>query len=132
MRTGDPPAPPGYLGSHEVPEKEQGMFLRPLAFMKLVALALVVWPGTVSAQSLTYPATRRDSVVDVYFGARIADPFRWLEQLDGPATVDWVALQRRLTEDYLARLPGRERIRGRLAALWTYSRTDVPWREAGR
>src|SRR5512143_3662778 len=98
----------------------------------IVLLSAAAWVQVARAQALAYPAPHRDGVVDTLFGTPIADPFRWLEQLDGPATVEWVALQRRLTDDYLARLPGRERIRGRLAALWNYSRTDVPWREAGR
>lgn len=98
----------------------------------IVLLSAAAWVQVARAQALAYPAPHRDAVVDTLFGTPIADPFRWLEQLDGPATVEWVTLQRRLTDDYLARLPGRERIRGRLAALWNYSRTDVPWREAGR
>lgn len=71
-------------------------------------------------------------MVDTCFGTRIADPYRWLEQLDSRATVDWVKAQRRFTEDYLAGIPSRDTIRRRLSALSNYSRTDVPWREAGR
>lgn len=85
-----------------------------------------------AAQAPKYPITRRDSVVDDYHGTRVADPYRWLERLDSPATVDWVRAQSRLTLDYLGRLPEREAIRQRLTALSNYSRADVPWHEAGR
>jgi prolyl oligopeptidase len=71
-------------------------------------------------------------VADDYFGTRVADPYRWLERMDSRETTDWVAAQARLTREYLARLPRRAAIRRRLTALWNYSRTDVPWREAGR
>lgn len=98
----------------------------------VVLLLAPAWPHATVAQTLDYPATRRDSVVDEYFGTRIADPYRWLEQLDSPATIAWVSAQQQLTADYLARTPARASIRGRLAALWNYSRTDVPWREAGK
>jgi prolyl oligopeptidase len=98
----------------------------------LVLLTNPAWSRTSIAQAPTYPATQRDSVVDVQFGTRIADPYRWLEQLDSPATVAWVDAQRALTSGYLARLPGRNAIQRRLASLRNYSRTDVPWREAGR
>jgi prolyl oligopeptidase len=104
----------------------------PLAtFMMLVTLTAPVWPAA-AAQSITYPVTRRDSVIDVHFGTRIADPYRWLEQLDSPATRAWVRAQRRLTAGSFDRFPRRQEIRRRLTALWNYARTDVPWREAGR
>jgi prolyl oligopeptidase len=83
------------------------------------------------AQRPAYPPTRRGGVVDDYHGVRVADPYRWLEQLDSPATRAWLDSQRRLTRDRLDRLPGHEAIRRRLTALSRYGRTEVPWREAG-
>jgi prolyl oligopeptidase len=99
--------------------------------MMLVLLSALPW-RVAAAQAPEYPATLRDSVVDDYHGTKVADPYRWLEQLDSPATVAWVQAQSRLTLDYLGRLAERETIRRRLTALSNYSRTDVPWREAGR
>src|SRR5829696_4298507 len=89
-------------------------------------------PQSALAQSLTYPPTRRDSVVDTYFGTKVADPYRWLEELDSPATTAWVASQQRSNTQVLERLPQREAIRRRLTTLSAFSITDVPWREAGR
>ena len=100
--------------------------------MVLAVLALPMAPGEPTAQPLRYPATRRDSVVDDYHGTQVADPYRWLEQLDSPGTADWVRAQTRLTESALGRIHDREPIRRRLTALWNYSRTEVPWREGGR
>jgi len=105
--------------------------------MRRGAWLLVLWLTTPSSAQrppapLAYPATRRDRVIDDYFGTKVADPYRWLEQMDSPATTAWVAAQRRLTDRYLGRLPQRAPIERRLTALWNYSRTDVPWREAGR
>ena len=79
-----------------------------------------------------YPAAPREGVVDDYHGTRVADPYRWLERLDGPRTAGWVKAQERLLHDSLSGVPGREAIGRRLTALWNYSRTDVPWREGGR
>jgi prolyl oligopeptidase len=84
------------------------------------------------AQSPVYPRAPRGDVVEELHGVRVADPYRSLEQLDSPTTVEWLAAQKRLTEDSLGRLPGREANSRRLASLWSYARTDVPWREAGR
>jgi prolyl oligopeptidase len=102
-------------------------------------LALLLLTAPLGAQApaggpLRYPPAHRDSVVEVHFGRSVPDPYRWLEQVDSPATADWVRAERALTEDYLARAGGgaRAAIRRRLAALWSTRHTDVPWREAGR
>lgn len=85
-----------------------------------------------AARNLDYPATPRDSVIDDYHGTRVADPYRWLEDLDNPRTSEWVKAQSHLAADYLGHLPDRDEIRRRLTELRNYSRTGVPWREAGR
>ena len=100
----------------------------------IVSLALLAVPlrSAAIAQSQGYPTTRRDSVVADYHGIKVADPYRWLERLDDPATKAWIESQSRLTRERLDRLPGRDAIGRRLEALWSSSRTEVPWREAGR
>ena len=102
-----------------------------------VRLALLV-PAVVTfaaapaaAQQLQYPPTPKGDVVDDYFGRRVADPYRWLEDLDTPATTAWVDAENALTFGYLARLPQRDSIRARLTALWNYPKVSVPAREAG-
>jgi prolyl oligopeptidase len=84
------------------------------------------------AQRAPYPPTRRVPVVDTIFGTAVADPYRWLERLDDPATTAWVRAQQRFTARHLQQLPGRAALQRRLAELASYRRTDVPWREAGR
>ena len=98
----------------------------------LLWLSLLISPPALTAQALTYPATRRDSVIDDYHGTKVADPYRWLEQLDDPQTAEWLRAQNRLTLGYLGSVRDREAIRRRLTSLWSYARTDVPWRQAGR
>jgi prolyl oligopeptidase len=92
---------------------------------------LVCWRG-LQAQSLTYPASPAEDVVEEHHGTRVADPYRWLEQSEGPRAAAWLEAQSRLTRESLARIPGREDIRRRLTSLSNYARTGVPWREAGR
>ncbi len=78
-----------------------------------------------------YPAARKADVVDDYHGTRVADPYRWLEDADGPETVAWVAAENRLTASLLAG-PEREAIKKRLEQLFDYPRVSVPERHAGR
>ncbi len=87
---------------------------------------------TSSTPRVQYPATRRVDQVDDYHGTRVADPYRWLEDLDGPETAAWVKAQNAVTDAYLAATPGRDVIRDRLTAMWNYPRVSLPYREGGR
>ena len=86
----------------------------------------------VKAPRFQYPATAKGDVVDDYHGTKIADPFRWLEDLDSPETTAWVEAQNKVTFGYLDSIPGRAAIRERLTALWNFERYGVPSREGGR
>jgi prolyl oligopeptidase len=77
---------------------------------------------------LRYPAAARGAVVDDYHGTRVADPYRWLEELDSPATREWTVAQAKLTAGYLAATPERARLVKRLAALYDYPAFGIPFR----
>jgi prolyl oligopeptidase len=78
-----------------------------------------------------YPPAERGSVVDDYFGTRVPDPYRWLEQLDSPATRAWVQAQNRLSQPWLAALPQRAWIKQQLTALVDYPHFGIPVHEGG-
>lgn len=83
-------------------------------------------------QRLAYPATTKGDVVDDYHGTKVADPYRWLEDLDGAATRTWIEAQNEVTNRYLAGIPAREKIKQRLTKLWDYERYSEPYREGQR
>jgi prolyl oligopeptidase len=96
---------------------------------KLLLMTGVLLPVVLSAQAPTrvaYPETRKGDVVDDYFGTRIADPYRWLEDPNSPETQAWVERQNRVTFAFLDRIPARTRIRERLTTLWNYERYGLP------
>ncbi len=78
-----------------------------------------------------YPNTARGDVVDIYHDVKVADPYRWFEDPNAPATKDWVTAQNALAQPYLESLPQRAWLGNRLKALWTYERFGVPQREGG-
>lgn len=78
------------------------------------------------------PVTRAVDQVDVYHGQPVADPYRWLEDVDSEETLAWVEAQNRVTLDYLATLPARDELRRRLTALHDYERFSVPYYRGGR
>ena len=105
--------------------------------LRLPVLALLLsFARTMSAQTtsapLAYPAATRGTQVDDYHGTSIADPYRWLEDVDAPATKAWVEAQNGLTDSFLATIPERPAIKARLTALWNYARYSAPFKENGR
>ena len=56
----------------------------------------------------TYPPSKQVEAADTYFGATYRDPYRWLEELKGADATAWFKAQATLTDDVLAKLPGRE------------------------
>src|SRR5687768_2826151 len=104
-----------------------------------VAVALAALGGPVSATAqqngeapIRYPVTRAGDHVDDYHGTRVADPYRWLEDVDSPETRQWVKAQNAVTQAYLATIPQRGPIRERLTKLWDYPKYGTPFREGGR
>ena len=88
--------------------------------------------STLSAQSISYPPTRKGDVVDDYHGTKVPDPYRWLEDVDSPETRAWVEAENRVTFAYLEQIPERERIRRRLTELWDYPKYGAPFKKGGR
>ena len=82
--------------------------------------------------SVDYPETRRGDTVDEYHGRAIADPYRWMEDLESPDIRRWIDEQNLVTERYLQTLPLRAHFRDRITALWDYPKVSVPVVEAGR
>ena len=76
--------------------------------------------------SFEYPPTHRSDQVDNYHGTTVADPYRWLEDVDSKETHDWVKAQNQLTFSYLEQIPARPKIRDRLTKLWNYERFGLP------
>ncbi|GAC1501265.1 MAG: prolyl oligopeptidase family serine peptidase [Steroidobacteraceae bacterium] len=78
------------------------------------------------APPLGYPSAPRGSQVDDYHGIQVADPYRWMEDLDSPATRAWVEAEAKLAGSYLAAIPGRDRIAHRLKDIWNFERWGAP------
>lgn len=91
-------------------------------------------PSTKDAvMSMIYPETKTDDDrVDDYFGRKVADPYRWLEDTESDATAAWIESQNDITQRYLRSLPQREPMRKRLEELWNYERYGMPTKKGSR
>lgn len=80
-----------------------------------------------SSSKIEYPAAPTDeTVTDDYFGTVVADPYRPLENDTAPATLEWVKAENAITEEYLSKIPFRDKIRDRLTQLNNYKKTGLP------
>ncbi|HEX4618082.1 MAG TPA: prolyl oligopeptidase family serine peptidase [Steroidobacteraceae bacterium] len=89
-------------------------------------LAAAAACAALAGAALAYPPAPRGNVVDDYHGTAVADPYRWLEDLDSPATRRWVEAQAKLTRGYLSATRLRAKLRKRIAALYDYAAFGVP------
>ena len=74
--------------------------------MKRLILMMMATIATtaVNAQGLQYPKAAKDGTVDEYFGTKVADPYRWLENDTSAQTAAWVEAENQVTNAYLAKI----------------------------
>ena len=86
----------------------------------------------VNAQGLQYPKAAKDGTVDEYFGTKVADPYRWLENDTSAQTAAWVEAENKVTNAYLAKIPFRGKLLKRLTELSNYERISAPRKRHGK
>ncbi|KAK1325387.1 hypothetical protein QJS10_CPA01g00311 [Acorus calamus] len=82
---------------------------------------------------LQYPIARRDeSVVDVYHGVPVADPYRWLEDPDAEEVKEFVEKQVTLTESILKTCETREDLGRTIKSLFDHPRFSTPYKKGNK
>lgn len=79
--------------------------------------------------SVNYPETEKKPVVDEYFGTKVTDNYRWLEDDRSSETEAWVKAENEVTFDYLSKIPYRKQLKDRLSELWNYEKVGTPFKE---
>ncbi len=105
---------------------------RTLVCALIGALFLSVPTSARQSARPSYPATAKGTIEDDYFGTKVPDPYRWMEDLDSREVADWVAAENKVTSEYLQRLPNRKKLYDRIYELFSYRRTGIPEIQAGR
>ena len=82
-----------------------------------------------TAQSSIVFSPSATPLVDEYHGVSIADPYRWLEQLELPETRAWIVKQRKATAAFFEQQPSYEAVRRRLTELWRFPKYSVPFKK---
>jgi len=106
------------------------MFVRLMKLsLRFVLFTFALTLCCLAAEKFSYPKPPTTKQTDDYFGTKVPDPFRPLEDLDAPATRKWIEQENKITFDYLAKIPERQRINQRLTALWNYEKFGIPYHE---
>ncbi len=95
--------------------------LKPL-FSVLLAMTL----SQPALAQLHYPKAPTSNQTDDYFGTKVADPYRPLENTDADDTKKWVEEENKVTFGYLDKIPFRAKLKARLEELLNYPKYTTP------
>lgn len=97
---------------------------------KTITITAIVCTLVMNAQTkINYPETKKIDHVDTYFGEKINDPYRWLEDDRSAETEAWVKAQNVVTYGYLEQIPYRNQLKSRMEQLWNYEKISAPFKE---
>ena len=106
--------------------------MKKLFYVSTLAAGVATLSGFILFQDIKmmpYPKTKKVDVVDEYFGVKVPDPYRWLEDDLAEDTKNWVVEQNKVTQNYLSQIPFRDKIKKRLETLWNYEKYSAPFKE---
>ena len=99
----------------------------------ILSIAATAMLSSVDAVAQTaYPKAHKDNTVDVYFGEKVADPYRWLEDDMSAQTAEWVDAENAVTRKYLDNIPMRKNILKRLKETANYEKIGIPFKRQGK
>lgn len=101
--------------------------MKKFSLLILASQVLVnVLAGNPSKQVFNYPVTPKINHTDTYFGTEVSDPYQWLENDTSAETTAWVDAENKVTSDYLAKIPYRDKLKQRYKELYDYAKLDNP------
>lgn len=78
-------------------------------------------------QGIKYPTPPSDNTVDEYFGVKVPDPYRPLEDDHAANTQKWVEEENKVTQEYLSKIPFRNKLLKRLREVSDYGKVGTPF-----
>jgi len=97
--------------------------------MKIIVFTILMAITTQIFSQIKYPDTKKVDQEDNYFGTIIKDPYRWLEDDNSAETKAWVKEENKVTDDYVSKIPFREKVKKRLEELWNYPKFGSPFKQ---
>jgi len=97
--------------------------------MKFLIFFSLMLISALSFSQIKYPDTKKVDQQDDYFGTIVKDPYRWLEDDNSAETKEWVEEENAVTQNYLSKIPFREKVKERLEEMWNYAKYSSPFKE---
>ena len=98
----------------------------------LIMTMAIIATNLLQAQPLQYPKAVKGGTVDEYFGTRVADPYRWLENDTSAQTAAWVEAENKVTNAYFKKIPFRDKLLKRLQQVVNYDTSTTPSKHHGK
>jgi prolyl oligopeptidase len=107
-----------------------------LSFLLLFSILIAFAQNKISDPSkpttvieVKYPKTTATNHTDTYFGTKVQDPYRWLEDDKSAETGAWVKAQNAVTNAYFDKIPYRNALKENMTKLWNYEKIGAPFKE---
>lgn len=84
---------------------------------------------TISFSQIKYPETKKVRHSDRYFGVEVKDDYQWMEDQQDADLRGWIKAQNDVTQEYLSKIPYREKIRERLTEIVNYPKYSAPFKQ---
>jgi len=97
--------------------------------MKILFFSLMLFTMIDAHAQLTYPTTKKGDTVDEYFGTKVKDDYRWLEDDKSEETKAWVTAQNKVTFGYLDKMPNRAKFQAAIEKVFNYPKYSAPNRK---
>lgn len=75
---------------------------------------------------LEYPQAKQIECIDDYFGTKISDPYRWMENLEDPDLATWISNQNKLAEEFITKKDLHKEIKDRVTEIINYPKCSAP------
>jgi len=92
----------------------------------LLIAAFLIYENTMA--QFTYPSTKKTEQTDTYFGTKVSDPYRWLEDDKSEETKAWVTEENKVTFGYLDKIPYRKNFQEAIEKVFNYPKYSAPFR----
>lgn len=83
-------------------------------------------------EQFIYPETKKVDVAEDFHGVKVADPYRWLEDVEDKGVKEWADGHNKLTYGFLREGPEFKDIKTRLTQIWNYEKFSPPRKRGER
>jgi prolyl oligopeptidase len=96
-------------------------------------ITVVLFLSSISLFAKTqYPDAKRIECIDEYFGVKVNDPYRWMEDLNCNETKQWIEEQNKTTKACLEDLPLHKKIKDQITDVFNYPTESAPKKLNGK